>query len=97
MSDNLPRGLRFVSAPTPSQGTYNPATGIWNVGTLASGATATLRVTFRVILGGPIVNAARVAALQFDPDLSNNFASVTVIGLNPATAISKRSFLASAM
>ena len=30
---------------TPSTGTYNQATGIWNIGTLANGATATLTIT----------------------------------------------------
>jgi uncharacterized repeat protein (TIGR01451 family) len=95
VSDNLPRGLVFVSAPKPSQGTYNHVTGIWNVGALASGASATLRVTFRVMTMGPIVNTARATELEFDPFLANNIASATVIGLNPATIISKRLFLAS--
>ena len=30
---------------TPSFGTYDPATGIWTIGTLANGATATLTMT----------------------------------------------------
>jgi uncharacterized repeat protein (TIGR01451 family) len=97
VSDNLPRGLVFVSAPKPSQGTYNPATGVWTVGTLASGASATLRVTFRVMTMGPIVNTARATELEFDPFLANNVARAVVVGLNPATIISKRLFLASAM
>ena len=37
LSDVLPAGLTFVSA-TAAQGTYNAGTGVWNVGTLASGA-----------------------------------------------------------
>ncbi len=94
--DPLPPGLVFVSAATPSQGTYNSATGIWTVGMLANGASATLRVTARVMATGPIVNTARGSALEFDPILANNVASATVIGLNPAPVISKRLFLASA-
>ena len=31
LQDLLPAGVTFVSA-TPSQGTYNSGTGVWNVG-----------------------------------------------------------------
>jgi uncharacterized repeat protein (TIGR01451 family) len=91
--DPLPPGLDFVSA-TPSQGTYNPASGLWMVGTLAPGASATLQVTATVATVGPIGNTAEASALQFDPDLSNNVATATVTGSNPGSSISKRSFLA---
>lgn len=43
ITDLLPAGTSFVSA-NPSQGTYDEGTGIWTVGTLASGATATLDI-----------------------------------------------------
>ena len=36
VTDLLPAGLTFVSA-TPSQGTYDPATGLWTVGTVNAG------------------------------------------------------------
>ena len=39
MTDLLPAGLTFVSA-TPSQGTYNRATGVWTVGTVDAGGAA---------------------------------------------------------
>jgi uncharacterized repeat protein (TIGR01451 family) len=96
VSDPFPLGLVFVSAAAPSQGTYHPAQGIWTVGTLANGAVATLHVTFRVMTMGTIVNTAHVSAVEFDPNLSNNVASASVIGLNPAPIISKRLFLARA-
>src|SRR5262249_14751837 len=51
--------------------------------------------TARVAALGPIVNSAEAAALQFDPDLSDNVVTATVTGTNPAPLISKRSFLAS--
>jgi hypothetical protein len=41
------------------------------------------------------LNAARASKLGFEPDLANNVVSPTVVGLNPAAMISKRSFLAS--
>ena len=94
VDDPLPPGRAFV-AVSPSQGTFAPGTGLWVVGTLADGATATLQLTYRVAAFGPIVNRAEAGADQFDPDLSNNVASATVTGLNPAPIISKRSFLSS--
>ena len=96
VDDPLPPGLVFVSA-APSQGTFVPASGIWVVGTLAIGASATLQLTTRVAALGPIVNIAEAGADQFDPNLSNNVATGTVTGANPAPIISKRSFLASSV
>ncbi len=95
VTDPFPAGLVFVSAAVPSQGTYDPARSIWTVGTLANGAVATLHVTARVMTMGPIVNTARASAEEFDPVLFNNIASATVVGMNPASIISKRLFLAS--
>src|SRR5262249_2072433 len=37
VNDLLPAGLTFVAA-TPSQGTYDSATGLWTVGTVSPGA-----------------------------------------------------------
>jgi uncharacterized repeat protein (TIGR01451 family) len=94
VTDPFPAGLVFVSAAVPSQGTYDPVTGIWSVGTLVNGTVATLSVTARVTVMGPIVNNAVAAADEIDPVLSNNNSSVTIIGLNPASIVSKRNFLA---
>ncbi|HUP00815.1 MAG TPA: invasin domain 3-containing protein, partial [Gemmatimonadota bacterium] len=48
VSDNLPPDrLTFVSAEA-SQGTYSSASGVWNVGALARGASATLEITVTV-------------------------------------------------
>jgi uncharacterized repeat protein (TIGR01451 family) len=41
--DQLPAGVSYVS-DTPSQGTYTQGTGIWAVGNLANGASATLTI-----------------------------------------------------
>ena len=41
VTDLLPAGLTFVSA-VPSQGTYTSGTGVWNIGALVSGSSATL-------------------------------------------------------
>jgi len=43
VTDQLPNGVTYSSS-TPSQGTYSDVTGIWDVGDLANGATATLTI-----------------------------------------------------
>jgi len=66
VTDILPAGLTFNSY-TASQGTYNSGTGIWNVGTLLNGASATLRLFVTPtasIVGETITNVARITALN---------------------------------
>jgi uncharacterized repeat protein (TIGR01451 family) len=91
--DPIPVGLTFVQAAA-GQGTYDPVTGVWSVGTLASGASETLRLTERVHVIGTIVNAVGVRADQFDPDLSNNLGSAAVNGVATPEILSKQSLLA---
>lgn len=43
VSDQLPAGVSYMS-DTPSQGTYTQGTGIWVVGDVANGASATLTI-----------------------------------------------------
>ncbi|MFM8272026.1 MAG: SdrD B-like domain-containing protein [Gemmata sp.] len=67
VTDLLPSGLQYVSDDLG--GAYDPATGVWSIGTLASGADAVLRVTARVLATGSYTNAAQVqTADQLDPD-----------------------------
>ncbi len=46
-TDTLPAGVTFVSA-TPSQGTYDPTTGTWTIGTIPVGGSATLTLVVTV-------------------------------------------------
>jgi uncharacterized repeat protein (TIGR01451 family) len=82
-------GVSYFS-DTPSQGSYNNVTGIWDTGSIASGANANLSV-YVGISGAPdgtvITNTAEVAAVdQLDPDsvpdnanpVEDDQASVTV-------------------
>ena len=55
VTDLLPAGLTFVSA-TPSQGTYTPGTGLWNVGTVAPGTPQTLQIVATVVSSNPQTN-----------------------------------------
>jgi uncharacterized repeat protein (TIGR01451 family) len=77
VTEPLASGLQFLSA-VASQGTYDPDTGIWDIGTLANGESATLTINALVETAGEIVNEANVQALAYDPNLSNNQASQTI-------------------
>jgi uncharacterized repeat protein (TIGR01451 family) len=80
VTDVLPAGLTFDSA-TPSQGTYTRATGIWNVGAMAVGASATLRITATVTGTTRVTNTARrSSSAPVDPNPANDSASVAVTG-----------------
>jgi uncharacterized repeat protein (TIGR01451 family) len=77
VSEALPAGIAFTSA-NATQGAYDAATGLWPVGTLANGASATL--TLNVIYNGPgvVVNTATATSDQFDPDLTDNTGRIAV-------------------
>ena len=78
MTDVLPAGLSFVSA-APSQGTYNPTTGTWSLGTVNLGGPETLVILARVVGAGAQINTATIAhSDQFDPTPGNNSASAVV-------------------
>jgi len=81
LDDDLPTETTYVS-DIPSVGTYDPVTGIWTIGDLANGVTATLNIT---VIAGPVAidtvvtNTADTLLLdQADPDTTNNQASVDV-------------------
>lgn len=74
VNDLLPNGYTFVSS-SPSTGSYNSATGVWTVGTLADGASATLAITALVRPTGTYLNSANVSSDNTDPVPGNNSAS----------------------
>jgi uncharacterized repeat protein (TIGR01451 family) len=81
LTDLLPGGLDFVSA-NPGQGTYDAGTGLWSVGDVASGASATLAITANVTApsGTVITNVASgLVADQNDPIGGNDSDSVDVV------------------
>ncbi len=77
LTDTLPPQVTFVSA-TPSQGSCNEAGGTvtCNLGTMASGGSATVTIVVNVPLTTPagtvLRNTAQVNGARPDPDLSNN-------------------------
>ncbi|NND12250.1 MAG: DUF11 domain-containing protein, partial [Flavobacteriaceae bacterium] len=78
VNDSLPFGLGYIS-DTPSQGTYDYLTGIWDVGDLANGNIATLTIDTEVRLSGATINEVTIAALdQSDGLTANNTDKVNV-------------------
>ena len=47
VTDILPNGLTYVSS-NASQGTYDPTSGLWTVGTIKNGSSASLNITVTV-------------------------------------------------
>ncbi len=80
VTDPVPAGLTFVSA-SPSQGTYNAGTGVWDVGALGVGSSATLQLVVTVNGTTPVTNTAmRTASSPLDPNPANDSASSVVTG-----------------
>jgi uncharacterized repeat protein (TIGR01451 family) len=82
VTDLLAAGFTFVSA-TPSQGSYDSGTGIWDVASLGPMSNATLSLTASTACGSAgstLTNQAEItAADQNDPDAGNNGASIDVV------------------
>ena len=82
VTDALPAGLTFVSA-TASQGSYQAATGVWSVGSLAVGETAGLQIRATVddgTAGTTLTNRALVSAVdQGDPTPGDDAATAPVV------------------
>ena len=72
--DMLPNTLRFISA----SGNYDPVTGIWFIGHLAKGQSATLTITAQAIFPGIITNDANVTGSGYDVNLTNNHDNITI-------------------
>jgi len=71
VKDQLPVGLSHIS--DDSGGSYNPETGLWDIGDLASGDTAALHITARVEQVGYIINiTTRMASSPEDTNAEND-------------------------
>ncbi|HYE16313.1 MAG TPA: hypothetical protein VD968_17880 [Pyrinomonadaceae bacterium] len=90
LTDTLPAAMTFVSAsasqggitsspPAGSSGTVTAA-----LGTLGSGATATVQITVTATQAGAFTNTASVSAIESDPNAANNTAkqATTVVTLS---------------
>ena len=70
---DLPNGMTFVSATPSGTSSFNPGTGIWDIGTIAPGTAQTLTVTAEVLSTGTHTNFAEiVTSAVIDPDSTTN-------------------------
>ncbi|MDW8274416.1 MAG: DUF11 domain-containing protein, partial [Chitinophagales bacterium] len=77
VNDVIPSGYTFLSS-TASQGSYSNVSGVWTVGNLGIGGTATLNITVSVNSSGVYTNTATITTNdQDDPDTLNNRSSIT--------------------
>ncbi|WP_175634391.1 DUF7507 domain-containing protein [Pedobacter ghigonis] len=77
-TDILPSGYTYVSNTTTAGTSYDPTTGLWSIGSMASGQTVTLTIKAIVKNSGNYTNTATVTGPQSDPVTSNNTASASV-------------------
>ena len=74
----LPTGLTFISAVF-SQGSYDQATGIWTLGSVATGVVPTLTLTAEVSVDSAQTTTASISSVQqYDPNPTTFSQSVTV-------------------
>lgn len=84
VADLLPSGFAFVSAQAGA-GSYSAGSGVWTIGTLANGATATLTVTATVLATGSYTDSAAVTATNLLSGDANATSAVTVVPQTPPT------------
>ena len=81
LTDQLPAGITYTTNTT-TQGSFNPATGLWNIGTLNDGATATITISGTVDIGqgGNTITNLTTAATgdQTDPTTAGDDLEETV-------------------
>ncbi len=75
---------------TPSVGTYDDATGVWTIGDVIPGDTATLTVVATVVAAAPATNTATVSSTG-PPDIvpDNNTASTTITPMLARVTVTK--------
>lgn len=84
LTDQLPAGLTLLSSST-SRGTYDAATGIWTVGTLAPDDPVTLNLTVQATASGLTTNLAAITGTNTcDPTSINDASKVGVFAIDPA-------------
>lgn len=84
VTDVLPEGLVYRSHDA-SVGTYS--NGVWDIGNLTIGESATLNIITLINKTGDITNNANVSGIEFDWDLTNNDDSEK-ISVNEASDLS---------
>lgn len=87
VSDTLPAQLAFVSSNCGATPAGQVIT--WNIGPMASGATAQCTLTVQVVAQGTITNTATVSALEVESDESNNSSTASLQASVPIPTLSE--------
>jgi uncharacterized repeat protein (TIGR01451 family) len=84
VTDTFGPGLAFAKVLSASQGVFNAATGVWNVGTVPAGSIAVLRVVMNVTKFAKIESPASITGgTGFDPARSKVDATASITGVRP--------------
>jgi uncharacterized repeat protein (TIGR01451 family) len=95
---NVPPGSYF--AVTTSQGVFDPGTGLWDLASLGTDATATLQYSITAPnMAGNLTNTVSTVSTKafqmkpkaFDPNLGDNSANAVVLVLSPASVSAAKS------
>ncbi|WP_029277594.1 DUF11 domain-containing protein [Pedobacter borealis] len=79
VTDLLPNGFTYVSSIAPAGTSYDPISGIWTIGDLASNASISLSITAKVVTTGRNINTATITGSQPDQVTINDQSSVSTI------------------
>ncbi|MFC4144137.1 DUF11 domain-containing protein, partial [Pedobacter mendelii] len=71
VTDLLPSGYYYVLS-TVSEGSYNPITGLWTIGSMVAGGEATLLIKAKVVSEGTHINKASITGTQVDGNPVND-------------------------
>jgi hypothetical protein len=87
VNDPLPAGFTLILA-TPTQGSCSGTTTVsCTLGTLLSGASATITLHGALTTPGPLSNTATVTANETDPVPANNTSTAAVIVVDEVPAV----------
>jgi uncharacterized repeat protein (TIGR01451 family) len=79
VEDLLPSGFTYVSHTASGSTEYNAGAGIWDIGTLNNGGSATLTISAVVNASGDYTNTATISGNAVDNEPANNTSSVTIV------------------
>lgn len=74
----LSNGLIFTSALVPARTSYNPVTGIWDIGNFNPYTEMALIITAKAIETGLITNNVNITSTTYASIVSDNFNSLTI-------------------
>lgn len=81
VTDTLPTGFQYIS--DNGNGAFNPSTGVWSLGNLSSGSSASLIITVKVLGSGIYKNTGYISSSSYDPFLDDNISGISISPYEP--------------